>query len=976
MFTRAMWFIPSALVAASAQAQSTSTDGAWTTLPALPPQVLAETAWVRPPVAQAVFLDEVGLAAILRPAPLEDSPAAVGPIVVTFPRPDGTFERFLVVESPILAPDFAAFRPDVKTYKGRGIDDPNAFTRFDVTPDGFHAMVLSSSGQYLIDPCSRNDTAYYTSYFKRDYVRPGLHRWACTMTDALAAQAADPVGIFGERAIVTRRQYRLALAATAEYTAYFDQPGDTDAMKRTRAQNAMITSVNRVNTVYENDLGIRLSLINNTNIIYVNSTTDPYTNDDGGTMLSQNQSNLDTVIGSSGYDIGHVFSTGGGGIAGLGVVCRSGNKARGVTGLGSPVGDPFDIDYVAHEMGHQFNAPHTFAGTGGACDGNASSADAYEPGSGSTIMAYAGICGSDDLQSNSDAYFHHSSIQRIASYITGGSGTCSSNTNTGNNTPLISAGSNLTVPANTPLYLTPASASDPDGDGLTFTWEQRDADVRALPASDPGDGSLFRSRPPTTSSTQYFPPLDDVADGSRDRGDLIPATNRTLNFRLTARDNRGEGGGVTVTTSNRVLTVTTAAGPFAVIFPNNSIALNGNATINVTWSVAGTTGNGVNCANVDILLSTDNGLSFPTVLVTGVPNDGSHPVTLPNIQTSMGRMMVRGSGHAFFDMSDRSFRINQVAAPPATPTAAWASPAIICPGQSTQLFATVGSGEVVDWYFATCGGPSIGTGNPLTISPSSSGVYFAKARRPGDNQSSVDCAQTTVYVGSAPSAPTAASSTRVLACPGDGTVTLSATGGTGTTLRWMSGACDGLSVGVGPSLDIPYPTTTTTYYARWETSCGTSSCATVTLEVAPTAHAPLSATTDRTGFCRTDTGAITLTAEGGSGTEVQWFRGDCGGDLVGTGPVLVVDSPEETTTYFAAWAGPCGRSACASVAVQVSSGPDFNGDSFVDFFDYDDFVLCYEGVGCPPDTTPDFNGDGFVDFFDYDDFVAAFEQGC
>ncbi|HRX85347.1 MAG TPA: M12 family metallo-peptidase, partial [Phycisphaerae bacterium] len=640
----ALWGLPQA---AHAVPQAMSIDGVWQTADAEALTRGAVQAWVRPEAYAAFTLDRVALGDVLATAPLEATRAArEAPGEFMLPMPDGSFARFRFVEAPVMAPELAAKYPEIRTFLGQGIDDPDAVVRFDITPQGFHAQVLSPSGAIYVDPLNRGDNVAHASYYKRDLF-PIAETPRCTLLPNPDGNIAPQGGGDFLRTAETLRTYRLANAATGEYTQFH---GGTVAL----GQAAIVTAINRVTGIYETELGIRMVLVaNNDQLVYTNSSTDPYTNNDGGTMLGQNITNVNNVIGSSNYDIGHVFSTGGGGVAYLGVVCSS-SKAGGVTGSGSPTGDAFWVDYVAHEMGHQFGANHSFNGVTGSCSGgNRNASTAYEPGSGSTIMAYAGICGGDDLQPHSDPYFHHDSFREIRNYVTGSGNSCASGTATGNGDPTVNAGSNYTIPANTPFELT-AAGNDPNSDPITYCWEERDLGPgQTLSSGDNGSSPLFRSWNPTISPTRTFPRLSNLLNNTTAPGERLPTTTRSMNFRCTVRDNRAGGGGVGY--DDMTVSVTAGAGPFVVTSPNGGEVWSGTA--NVTWNVAGTTAAPVSAANVTILLSTDGGNTFPTVLAASTPNDGSETVTVPNAPTSLARVKVIGTGNIFFDVSNGNFTI-------------------------------------------------------------------------------------------------------------------------------------------------------------------------------------------------------------------------------------------------------------------------------------------------------------------------------
>jgi hypothetical protein len=642
-------------------APSASADGLWAEVDASALAGRTDAPWIQPAGARVFALDTAGLQRRLVLAPMEFGKRSSA-VSISVPMPDGTYALFEVQESPVMHPDLAAKFPGIKTYIGRCPEDPTASARFDWTPKGFHAQILKPSGAVYVDPYYAGNTVFYSSYTAGDYEEPVKDAWRCLVEGRAGRKGMARGGVGATLASgATLRTYRLAQACTGEYTAFHG--GTTNA-----AMSAIVTTVNRVTGVYEVEVAVRLELVaNNDLLIYLDGGTDPYTNDDGFIMLDENTSNLDSVIGPANFDIGHVFSTGGGGVAGLGVVCGA-QKAEGVTGRGSPVGDPFDIDYVAHEMGHQFGGNHTFNGDSGSCaGGNRNGSTAYEPGSGSTIQAYAGICDNDDLQSGSDPFFHSESHFEIVSYITSIDGGCAVETATGNNPPTVEAGANYTIPQSTPFELT-ATGDDVDGDTLSYSWEERDLGPQQdVSAGDNGSSPIFRCWPPTTNATRTFPRLQDLVANTTAVGETLPTTGRTMMFRVTARDNRAGGGGVN--SDDMQVTVDAASGPFLVTFPNGPIVLSGAQP--VTWDVAGTSVGPVNAAAVDILLSTDGGLTWPDMLATNVANTGTAVVRLPDVDTTTARIKVRGHGNVFFDISDANFTIEPFSGLSVTPVTAY-----------------------------------------------------------------------------------------------------------------------------------------------------------------------------------------------------------------------------------------------------------------------------------------------------------------
>lgn len=643
-----LWCIVSAMLFPSQSGRAQNT--LWKDIPESNINAAPEDRLIIPLQYRTLRLDFPQLKNLLANAPNVEALYAGEPgLELTFPLPDGRFSRFRVWAFPVMEPELAAQYPDIQSFAGKGIDVPTAYIRFDISPNGLHAMLLRTGiGAIFIDPYARGNTQDYTCHFKKDFVEKTKSEFIC------AVQTDDVTS--GEAAVQERagdcgnlHTYRLALACTGEYANFFGAIGANKAP----ALAAMNTSMTRVNGVYEIDLGIHMNIVaNDVNIIYTDPASDPYTNNNGSTMLGQNQTTCDGMIGTANYDIGHVFSTGGGGIAQLNSPCSAANKAKGVTGSSSPVGDNFDIDYVVHEMGHQFGANHTQYNN---CNRN--NATAMEPGSASSIMGYAGIC-APDVQPHSDAYFHGVNLSEIGTFIAGSGGNCDVLAPNGNSAPVVTDPSDRTIPKSTP-YVLSAVATDPNGDALTYCWEQMTGYTSPAqtmpPVSTNTSGPMFRTFDPTASSSRYFPRFSDVLTNTNFDWEELSSVARTMTMRVTVRDNHAAGG--CTSEQNMILTVNGTAGPFLVTQPNTAVTYSANSVQTITWNVAGTTAAPVSCANVSILISYDGGGSFSTLLAS-TPNDGSQTLTIPGPQTTTARIMIASVGNVFYDISDVNFTIS------------------------------------------------------------------------------------------------------------------------------------------------------------------------------------------------------------------------------------------------------------------------------------------------------------------------------
>jgi hypothetical protein len=600
-------------------------------------------------------LTEDALASALKQAQSEKDLSAG--IIIYVPVANGNVERFRIIESSVMDQQLQARHPGIRSYIGQGVDDASKTIACSFTPLGFHASIMAVDEKTMyINPVNKNANLY--SVLSRNENDRSANKLKCEVdgslqTEKITVNRTAPKGNADDGKL---RTYRLALCTTGEWSRFFITGSEHSHQDSINTVMAAITvDLVRANQVYERDLGIHMNFVaNEDTIIFLNPVTDPFTLSN---LNSKCQQTCDSYIGDANYDIGHVIAKGSdNGNAGcIACVCRTGSKGSGMSTYSNPgLTDYFVIDYWTHEMGHQYGANHTFTFS------NEGTSAQIEPGSGSTIMGYAGITGSTDVQPHSDDLFSTASIAQITNYIklVSGGGKCAVATVTGDHAPTANGGADHVIPVSTAFMLT-GKATDADAsDHLSYIWEQVDAwetGSNTFPKTTSTKGPVFRAFNYTNSKFRVFPAQATILTGATfSKWEAVPSVSRDLNFRLTVRDNHAGGGNNK--SDDVLITVTNTAGPFVVTAPNTAVSWAGGSNKNVTWNVANTNAAPVNCANVSIMISFNGGNTFKTI-VNSTPNDGSQQIVVPNTATTQARIAVLAADNVFLDVSDVNFTI-------------------------------------------------------------------------------------------------------------------------------------------------------------------------------------------------------------------------------------------------------------------------------------------------------------------------------
>lgn len=591
------------------------------------------------------------------------------PFTLYLPLPDGSIRPFEVEASRNLPRPLAKKYPNILSFVGHGASNPANVLRGSLSTLGFHAVIQIDNEEIYIDPLQKGNRIDHLVYRTSDHlIDPELrdqighdhsHFETPTLLDnPLRGGPNSPfIKNRSSKVPVALFQYDIAIAATGEYTQFWG--GKEEAL------SAINVALDRINFIFVRDAAIELRLVaQNDTLIFENPAADPYTGDEAGTLVGENPSVLNQRLGASAYDIGHVFTRGCSGSAvgvsgGVGTVCGT-DKARG-SSCQIATNDRFYIGIICHELGHQFGAFHTWNNCPPSNDdaANYNPIAAFEPGSGSTIMSYAGSCQDQNIANDSDPYYHVNSIEAIFQYAREGVGAgCAETLISENNQPEVTIPYNdgFFIPISTPFKLS-ATASDPDGDVLSYCWEQYDKDFFLSKIGEPeGNDPIFRSFLPSESPTRYLPRLSDLLQNRSNDSEVLPTYSRDLTFRCTVRDNNEMAGGVAW--KELRFRSTREAGPFVITTPNDSrLRFPGGKYLEITWDVANTEKAPVNCQFVNIRLSLDAGLTYPILLAQNTPNDGSAFVHLPDTTADFARLMIEAADNIFFDINDFNFEI-------------------------------------------------------------------------------------------------------------------------------------------------------------------------------------------------------------------------------------------------------------------------------------------------------------------------------
>jgi hypothetical protein len=573
-------------------------------------------------------------------------------VVVSLPNEKGGIERYELFESSNFHPELATKYPQIKSYIGKGVNN-GATARISYTPSlGLSVSIFNlDSPTTLIKPLNKSNGVYVV--YSREALNESNSDFECSTIESARREIASSGLANRNSDDGNLRLYRAAISTTGEYSQfYLDGSETSDEERKGKVLAAINQSLTRINGIFERDFGVTMQLVfNNDELIFLDTSTDPYNIDN---FIIQNT--IDTIIGDSNYDVGHLFAYEGAiyGNAGcIACVCASGSKGSAFTVHSDPSSDNFNM-IASHEFGHQYGGWHVQSSA------NCRSSNGFqevEPGSGSSIMGYAGIC-SPNVQNGPDDYFNYVDIRDVAQWIINDS-SCAQLIGLTNAAPSANAGNDFIIPISTAFVLE-GTGSDSDGDQVSFCWEENDSEnpfSTDTPQPTWQFGPMFRSKLPVSTPNRYMPQLSDVVSGNlTPTWEVLPSVSRTMDFVLTVRDNNINVG--QTASDEMMVTVTDTAGPFVVTSQITNEIWNVGENATITWDVANTNLAPVNATEVDVFLSIDGGFTYPYTLATGITNDGSETINIPNVPTTAkARVIVKGANTIFYAMNSSNFEV-------------------------------------------------------------------------------------------------------------------------------------------------------------------------------------------------------------------------------------------------------------------------------------------------------------------------------